>query len=70
MYILSDKLCPSGYNISKVTNTCYKWHAEKAKWLSARDQCIAEGGDLISLTTREKFDEFKTVAKAEGFYVS
>ena len=46
-----------------MTNTCYKQFTLVASWDTARSQCQKEGGDLVSMATRKKFDEFRNIVK-------
>ena len=59
----SGKFCPSGYSVSNVTNTCYKQYTSVASWDTARSQCQKAGGDLVSMATRKKFDEFRNIVQ-------
>ena len=65
-FLFAATFCPSGYSISNVTGTCYKWRTRGQPWDAARAQCQTEGGDLVSLPTREKFNEFQSMARATG----
>ena len=49
-----------------MTNTCYKLHTLVAAWDTAQSQCQEEGGDLVSMTTRKKFDEFRNIEQTAG----
>ena len=64
--MFSGRTCPSGYRLSNVTNTCYKWQALEVTWDNARVKCQRDGGDLVSLNRRKKFDEFKSIARTAG----
>jgi hypothetical protein len=48
----------NGYVYEAETNTCLKYFkiATAITWANARLRCQQDGGDLISITTKEKWD--------------
>ena len=48
----------NGYDYDAETNTCLKYstNATGITWENARVRCQQDGGDLISITTKEKLE--------------
>jgi hypothetical protein len=45
-----------GYDFDSQTNTCLKVNNNVLFWHDARERCQADGGDLVTMETREKWE--------------
>ena len=43
-----------GYDFDSQTHTCIKVNNNLLSWHDARERCQADGGDLVTMETREK----------------
>ena len=59
--------CPTGYTVSSGSMSCYKWHSTAKQWNAARRICLSYDGDLVSLDSEAKFDEFRSIAYTKGW---
>uniref|UniRef100_A0A8C5X0X2 MRC1 protein n=1 Tax=Malurus cyaneus samueli TaxID=2593467 RepID=A0A8C5X0X2_9PASS len=59
--IPSDSKCPSGWDTSNRTNSCFRVKQQMKTWLEARDFCREIGGDLAAIRSEEekKFPSFQ-----------
>ncbi|XP_065837701.1 uncharacterized protein [Oscarella lobularis] len=46
--------CPSGYSVFK-NRRCYKYFSTSVTWSKARQQCLTDGGDLVSIANQEEY---------------
>ena len=46
--------CPSGYSDFK-NRRCYKYFSTSVSWSKARQQCLKDGGDLVSIANQEEY---------------
>jgi hypothetical protein len=54
-------LCPEGYNIHQYTDStiCLKYVTKGANYPDAVNNCKGDGGDLIRMDSKQKYDIFK-----------
>ncbi len=57
--------CPPGYVYYQQDQFCYKFHSECKSWPQARQVCLQEGGDLISLK-ESNFNFFLELARSKA----
>ena len=51
IFLLDRNPCPNGYIYSSDLSTCYQLKTKpKSTWNQAQNYCMAEGGDLASVT--------------------
>lgn len=60
VYQSSHEGCDGEYEFDVVSNTCIKAYAIFLSWNDARLRCQEDGGDLVTLTTPQKFDFVST----------
>lgn len=48
--------CVNNYSYDIDTKVCFKVVLEKTTWKNARQHCQEDGGDLISIQSKEKWD--------------
>ena len=59
--------CPASY--IRFENTCYRYYHTKVSWYEARQTCIGDGGDLVSLNEHAFFDHIVTFTMTKGMYI-
>ena len=48
------RLCPRGYTHNAHLNSCYKFVVDRVSWRMARERCMADGSDLISIESSKE----------------
>ena len=56
MIVIQYLECDGEYEFDTVSNTCIKAYTIFLSWNDARLRCQEDGGDLVTLTTPQKFD--------------
>lgn len=60
-YLLNFSECDLlGYDYDISSRTCLKFNSTQLNWYDARQQCIDEGGDLITVETVKKMNFHNT----------
>ncbi|CAG2219919.1 CD206 [Mytilus edulis] len=68
VYVIPKEGCTNiGYYFDSLTNTCLKFFSTSGKtWHDARTHCQQNGGDLITITTAEKWNFVKSFLSCKG----
>ncbi|CAG2235068.1 CD206 [Mytilus edulis] len=68
VYVIPKEGCTNiGYYFDSLTNTCLKFFSTSGKtWHDARTHCQQNGGDLITITTAEKWNFVNSFLSCKG----
>eukprot|EP00118_Oscarella_pearsei_P019633 m.209853 g.209853 ORF g.209853 m.209853 type:complete len:484 (+) comp39729_c0_seq9:143-1594(+) len=65
--------CPPGYSVFSKTGHCYKYFDDLFTWPDARQKCINDGGDLVSIGNQEEERFVQSLVKvhdqADGVWI-
>ena len=69
LLIVLEPVCPVGYTIFGDSKTCIGYFGTYRTWHDARQICMEQQGDLISLDNQAKFEDIQHLPSSEGILV-
>lgn len=68
--VFSDSYnCPLDWIADRYNpNICYQIHTEKATWLSAEKECLKEGGNVVSVSSKDSYEQLEAHEDVDTSY--